>query len=84
MTNPWTRPLPELLREVDAKGGGVGSTLGGTGVSVEWPEMQRDPDSSCSQYTSTIMPLGFCAFSVPGIPTNLAPTGICKIIEIEY
>ena len=41
--------------------------------------MHNDPDSSCCQYTSTMTPHGFSAVSVPGIPINLAPTGICRL-----
>uniref|UniRef100_A0A7C8YKW7 Uncharacterized protein n=1 Tax=Opuntia streptacantha TaxID=393608 RepID=A0A7C8YKW7_OPUST len=38
--------------------------------------MKSAPESSASQYTSTIMPRGFSTVSVPGITTRLAPTGI--------
>lgn len=62
---------------------GVTSTLGGIGVSRECPDMRRAPDSSCSQKTCTITPLGYSAHSVPGIHTNLAPTGICKTFTRE-
>ena len=40
--------------------------------------MQREPESSWSQYTSTITSRGFSE-SDPWIPRNLAPNGICEV-----
>lgn len=83
ITIPWTGRACPRLRPWPMESPRVISTLGGTGVSGEWPEMQRAPESSCCQNTSTITPLGCSADSVPGIPTNLAPTGICTIISVS-
>lgn len=81
ITKPSTGALlpKRVVRDV-AEEADLVETLGGIGISDEWPEMQSAPVSSWSQYTSTMRPLGFSGDSDPGIPINLAPRGICITI----
>lgn len=73
-----TIPRSSVFVVVDL--GRVKFSPGGIGFSGEWPNISGAPLSPSPQYTSTIVPWGFLSDSVPGIPTNLAPTGICLYI----